>query len=90
MLAAEKYEISIKNHRFEPSELTVPAGKKIKLLVKNLDDTPEEFESYTLNREKIIRAKRSAVIYIGPLKPGRYKFFGEFNQDTAQGVIVAK
>ncbi|MFV2060000.1 MAG: cupredoxin domain-containing protein [Gammaproteobacteria bacterium] len=88
--AAEKFEISIKNHRFEPAELTVPAGKKIKLVVKNLDATPEEFESYTLNREKIIRGNSSAVIYIGPLKPGSYKFFGEFNQKTAQGVVVAK
>lgn len=88
--AAEKFEISIKDHRFIPAELTVPAGKKIKLLVKNLDATPEEFESYTLNREKIIRGKGSAVIYIGPLKAGSYKFFGEFNQDTAQGVIIAK
>jgi len=90
IVAAEKYEITIKNHRFEPVELIVPAGKKIKLVVTNLDATPEEFESYSLNREKIIRGKGSAVIYIGPLKPGSYKYFGEFNEDTAQGVIVAK
>jgi len=90
VIAADKFQISIKNHRFEPAKLTVPAGKKIKLLVKNLDATPEEFESYTLNREKIIRGKSSAIIYIGPLKPGSYKYFGEFNQSTAQGVIVAK
>jgi len=90
VLATEKYVISIKNHRFIPPELIVPAGVKIKLLVKNLDATPEEFESYTLNREKIIRGNGKAVIYIGPLKPGSYKFFGEFNQKTAQGVIVAK
>ncbi|GMR09062.1 MAG: cupredoxin domain-containing protein [Gammaproteobacteria bacterium] len=89
-VAAEKYEILIKNHRFEPVELTIPAGKKIKLVVTNLDATPEEFESYALNREKIIRGKGSAVVFIGPLKPGRYKYFGEFNKDTAQGVIVAK
>lgn len=90
VVAAEKFEISIKNHLFEPAELVVPAGKKIKLRVKNLDATPEEFESYTLNREKIIRGNGSAVIFIGPLKPGSYKYFGEFHQDTAQGVIVAK
>ncbi len=89
-IATEKFEISIKNHRFEPAELTVPAGQKVKLLIKNLDATPEEFESYTLNREKIIRGNGKATIYIGPLKPGSYKFFGEFNQKTAQGVIVAK
>jgi len=90
VFAAEEFQISIKNHRFEPAELTVPAGQKIKLVVNNQDATPEEFESYTLNREKIIRGNSSAVIYIGPLKPGSYKYFGEFNKDTAQGVIVAK
>ncbi len=89
-IAAEEYKISIKNHRFDPVELTVPAGKKIKLVINNLDATPEEFESYTLNREKIIRGNGKASIYIGPLKPGRYEYFGEFNKDTAQGVIVAK
>lgn len=35
----------IRNHRFEPAELKVPAGKKIKLLVLNQDASIEEFES---------------------------------------------
>ena len=83
-------KISIKNHLFYPSEVIVPAGKKVKLLVSNEDDTPEEFESYELNREKIITGNRKAVIFIGPLKPGRYPFFGEFYPRTAQGVIVAQ
>ena len=30
------------------------------------------------------------VIFIGPLDPGTYPFFGDFNQSTAQGKIVAK
>ena len=90
-IAAENtYTIQIKNHRFEPAELTVPAGKKIKLLVKNNDATPEEFESHELNREKVIAGKGKATINIGPLSPGKYPFFGEFNEATAQGVIIAK
>lgn len=80
----------IKDHRFQPTELTVPAGKKIKLSVENQDPTPEEFESHPLNREKVIAGNSKATIYIGPLEPGRYSFFGEFNEATAQGVIVAK
>ena len=84
------YELVISNHQFEPAELTVPAGKKIKLLVENRDSTPEEFESYELNREKIIPGGKQAVIYIGPLKPGKYPFFGEFHEDTARGVIIAE
>ncbi len=79
----------IKNHTFEPSLLKVPANQRIKLTVQNLDTTPEEFESHALNREKVIPGGAKAVIYIGPLKPGRYEFMGEFNPTTAQGVVVA-
>ncbi len=86
----DEYRLVIKDHKFEPAELTVPAGKKIKLQVQNKDATPEEFESHSLNREKIIGANSSAVIYIGPLNAGTYKYFGEFNEATAQGVIIAK
>jgi len=87
---AENYVITIKDHKFSPTELTIPAGVKIRLIVKNEDPTPEEFESYELNREKIISGNRKATIFIGPLKPGRYPFFGEFNPSTAQGAIIAE
>lgn len=80
----------IKNHRFEPTELKVPANQRIKLTVHNQDATPEEFESHALNREKVIPGNSKAVIFIGPLKPGRYAFVGEFNEATAQGVVVAE
>ena len=80
----------IKGHRFEPSELKVPAGKRVKLVVHNQDPTPEEFESHALNREKVIPGGAKASIYIGPLKPGRYTFFGEYNEATAQGAVVAE
>jgi len=84
------YKLVIKDHRFDPAELTVPAGKKIKLTILNQDDTPEEFDSHDLNREKVIAGHSSATIFIGPLKPGRYKYDGEFHDDTAKGVIIAK
>ncbi|HUR89086.1 MAG TPA: cupredoxin domain-containing protein [Ramlibacter sp.] len=80
----------IKNHRFEPAELKVKAGEKIKLVVHNQDSTPEEFESHSLNREKVIPGGQKATIFIGPLKPGRYTFFGEYNEKTAQGVVIAE
>lgn len=86
----EPYTIVIKNHRMVPTELEIPAGKKIRLVVDNQDSTPEEFESHSLNREKIIPGNSKATIYIGPLKPGTYEFFGEFNEATAQGRIIVK
>ncbi len=86
----EFYEIIIKDHKFSPEEITVPAGEKIKLIIDNQDSTPEEFESHDMNREKIIRGNKKATIYVGPLEPGKYHFFGEFNMDTANGYIIAK
>lgn len=80
----------IKNHRFEPSELKVPAGQRIKLTVHNQDSTPEEFESHSLNREKVIPAGAKATIFIGPLNAGRYGFVGEYNEATAKGTVVAE
>jgi hypothetical protein len=84
------FEIEIKNHLFYPAEIEIPAGVKIKLRVNNLDPTPEEFESYELNREKVISGHSKATIFIGPLAPGRYPFFGEFYPKTAQGVVVVR
>ena len=80
----------IKNHRFEPTEVKVPAGQRVKLVVHNQDKTPEEFESHALNREKIVPPGAKASIFIGPLKPGRYSFVGEYNEATAKGVVIAE
>jgi plastocyanin len=88
--ADDTFTLTIQNHRFDPAQLDVPAGKKLKLVVRNLDPTPEEFESRDLKREKVIAGKGQASISIGPLKPGTYKFAGEFHEGTAQGQIVAK
>ncbi len=84
------YALTIRQHRFEPTELEIPAGKKIALVVKNLDATPEEFESLELHREKVVAGGSEITVYIGPLKPGRYEFFGDFNPDTARGHLIAK
>jgi len=82
--------LSIRDHKFDPAELNVPAGTKIKLLIQNNDATPEEFESHELNREKVVVGNSSITVFIGPLEAGRYAFFGDFHQETAQGVLVAK
>jgi plastocyanin len=82
--------LAIKDHRFIPAEIRVPAGQKVKLIVHNQDATPEEFESFSLNREKVIAPGAKASIYIGPLKAGQYPFIGEFNQGTAKGVVIAE
>lgn len=83
-------ELVIRGHQFTPAELRVPAGQRVRLLVHNQDAVPEEFESYSLNREKLVPAGAKVVVFIGPLKAGRYEFFGDFNQATARGVVIAQ
>ena len=83
-------EISIKNHKFDPAALKLPTGKPIKISVKNLDASPEEFESHDLGFEKVIAGNSSAVVRVKPLKPGTYIFFGEYHQDTALGHAVVE
>lgn len=85
-----EFTIVIKNNRFEPAELTVPAGQKVKLIIDNQDDSAEEFESLELKREKIVMPKSKITVWIGPLEPGTYPYFGEFHMDTALGKIIAK
>lgn len=84
------FEIEIRNHLFEPDVLRIPANTKVKLVIYNRDATPEEFESLQLNREKVIMGGNKATVFIGPLSPGEYTFFGEFNPDTALGKIIVE
>jgi Cupredoxin-like domain len=90
LTSAQELTVTIKNHRFEPTELRVPAGKRVTIYVVNDDPTPEEFESVSMKVEKIIPGKSKGLVRVGPLTPGRYDFFGDFNQDTAKGVVIAE
>ena len=85
-----EFTLVIESHRFIPAELKVPAGQKFRLLVENRDPTAEEFESYDFNREKIVPGKGRIALFVGPLKPGRYEFFGDFHADTARGILIAE
>lgn len=87
---APEVPIVIKNNRFEPAEVKVPANQRVKLIVHNQDASPEEFESRQLSREKIVPAGAKVSIFIGPLKPGRYEFWGEYHDATAKGVVIAE
>ena len=87
---ANELAVTIKDHKFSPAEIHVPANQAVTLKVTNEDPTPEEFESHDLDVEKIIAGGQSAIIRLRPLDAGRYKFFGEFHEDTAQGVLIAE
>lgn len=84
------FNLAIKNHQFTPTQLKVPADTQFKLIVANQDPTPEEFESTDFSREKIVMPNSSITVFIGPLKAGTYKFFGDFHQETAQGTLLVE
>lgn len=88
--AEDQYLLTLKNHAFTPSEITIPADKQVQLVVKNDDDSVAEFESSDLDREKIIPAKGQVTVNIGPLKAGTYAFEEEYHDDTAKGTITVK
>jgi Cupredoxin-like domain len=88
-LAADPIVLTIKDHQFTPSEVSVPAGERLRIEVVNQDPTPAEFESSDLRVEKIVVPGGRIVVMAGPLKPGSYKFFDDYHPDTAKGTMTA-
>jgi len=87
-LAADiDYTLTVKDHLFQPSEFAIPTGEKIKLVIRNQDSLPVEFESSDLSREVIVPGHGEVTIYLGPIESGTYQFFNDFNH-TMQGTIV--
>ena len=87
--AADAVTLTIKNHQFMPSQVSVPAGERFRIEVENQDATPAEFESADLRVEKIVVPGGKIVVMVGPLKPGNYKFFDDYHPDTATGTMTA-
>jgi len=88
--SAAEITITIKDHKFTPAEVKAPANKRLTITVVNDDPTPEEFESKSMKVEKVIGGKQKGVVRVGPLKPGKYDFFGEYHEETAKGILTAE
>ncbi|KVD89672.1 cupredoxin-like domain protein [Burkholderia sp. ABCPW 14] len=88
--ADDTYNLTLKNHKFSPAGLTIPAGKKVKVTVKNLDATPAEFESDDFKAEKVIPAGKQVDIFIGPLKAGVYEFHDEYHEAESKTKLTVK
>jgi hypothetical protein len=87
--AADPVKLVLKDHRFAPDHVQVPAGERLRLEVANQDSTPAEMESYDMKFEKIVVPGGHIAVSAGPLKPGTYKFFDDYHPDTAQGTVTA-
>ena len=89
---AQQLEISmtIKDGKFDPAEVEVPANTPVRIKIKNLEPKPVEFESNVLRFEKIVTAGSEATVNIRAQKPGRYEFYDEFREETVRGALVVK
>lgn len=87
--AIDPVTLTMKDHRFTPGEVDVPAGVRFRIEVENQDPTPAEFESTDLRVEKIVVPGGRVSVMVGPLRPGTYKFFDDYHPDTATGIISA-
>lgn len=87
---ATEIQLSYKDKKFDPAEVTAPANTPVVIKLKNLDSKPMEFESKTLKVEKVVAGASDATINVRAQKPGRYEFFDEYNEKTARGALVVK
>ena len=89
--SAEEVRITLelKDHRFTPAEITVPSDQAIRIRLINRDGALEEFDSDDLVVEEDVTPHGEVSFAVGPLKPGRYRFMGEFHARTAYGVLIA-
>ena len=88
-MAADPVQLTLKDHRFTPTEVSVPAGERFRVEMVNQDTTPAEFESSDLRVEKIIVPGGRIAVMAGPLKPGTYTFFDDYHPEAAKGTITA-
>ncbi|MDB5510109.1 MAG: hypothetical protein JWL93_2578 [Hyphomicrobiales bacterium] len=84
------FRIEFRDGVVTPRELVVPAGTRIKLELHNLGETPAEFESLELRKEKVLAPKSSSSLIIRTLAPGRYDFFDDFHPGAPPAVLIAK
>ncbi|HEY2485865.1 MAG TPA: cupredoxin domain-containing protein [Candidatus Binataceae bacterium] len=88
--AQEEQEIRFENHKFTPQTLTVPSGQKLTIKVVNDSKETIEFESFKLNREKVVTPGETITVRLPELSAGAYDFYDDFHQDVPEGSIVAK
>ena len=82
--------LAIENNRFQPEEVKVKAGAPFVLVITNKDKGPEELDMLSPRIEKVIPAGKTVRLKMPALKPGSYRFVGEYHEKTAKGRIIAE
>lgn len=83
-------ELRYENRKFIPQTLEVPSGRTFRIKIVNASKEAIEFESFKINREKVVGPGETVTVNIPALKPGTYDFYDDFHRDVPEGKIVAK
>ena len=83
-------ELKFVNDHFEPVSFNVATGKPLKLMVTNQGASAIEFESFELNRERVVQPGQTITVHLPKLDRGQYHFFDDFHHEVAQGTITAQ
>jgi len=83
-------ELRFENRRFIPQTITIPANQPFKIRIVNASKEAIEFESFKLNREKVVGPGETVIVLLPALRPGTYDFYDDFHQDVPEGTITAK
>ena len=84
------FRIEFKDGNIAPERLAVPANRRFRLLLLNKGDTPAEFESNELRKEKVLAPRTTSILVFRNLDPGEYPFFDDFHPDAPKAVLIAK
>jgi heme/copper-type cytochrome/quinol oxidase subunit 2 len=82
--------LSFHNGQVEPANLSLPANTPVKLQVTNTGDAVIEFESFELNRERVVQPGQTITVNLPPLSPGNYAFVDDFSNGAVKGEIVSR
>ncbi|MDO6816729.1 cupredoxin domain-containing protein [Cobetia amphilecti] len=84
------YDLTLDNGKLIPEVLEVKAGEKFVIQLHNAGNTPAEFESNSLRKEKVLAPGVKSFVVIHPLREGSYDFFDDFHLPDARGKVVAE
>lgn len=83
-------EITLTDGLIAPASAHVPAGARVRLVLRNAGRGPCEFESTALHVEKVLAPGASSVVVIPKARAGSHRFFDEFNPGAGEFVLVVK
>ena len=86
----KEFALSIKGTVFSPAEIHVPADTPFVIRMKNENAAPVELEAKDLKVEKVAARNSEIVVRVKGLKPGKYLFVDEYQEDVAKGYVIAE